>query len=285
MFFLVIVSCIWALSFPLIKAELAGVDPLFVSSVRLTLSAVCFLPFVDLRGLTSRTIAFFAWIGAVQFGFMYAAYISAYRFLPAHMIALLTITTPIFVYLFANVFKKASAIRSVFAITCAVAGGAVAVIQQKALSGNLVGFALILFSNACFAYGQTAYVRIKRTIAVDDARIFGVLYAGGTAAVVLMSLCTRGSLPSVPALSLIQWSTLVYLSVISSAVGFWLWNKGAGKVRPALLSVMNNLKIPIGMLASFICLHETTDLRRLSASIILIGLGIALSWSKTEGIS
>ncbi|MBT7310323.1 EamA family transporter, partial [bacterium] len=46
MIYLIIASLIWAFSFGLIKTQLASLDPIAVSSVRLLLAVLVFTPFI-----------------------------------------------------------------------------------------------------------------------------------------------------------------------------------------------------------------------------------------------
>ena len=41
---------------------------------------------------------------------------------------------------------------------------------------------------------------------------------------------------------------LLYLGLVPTAVGFWLWNKGAARTSAARLAVANNLKVPLAVL-------------------------------------
>ena len=78
MFWLVIVSVIWAFSFGLIKGQLTGLDSNFVAWARLLISMVVFLPFLRLDKLTRKTVWQLFITGMLQYGLMYAAYIYSY---------------------------------------------------------------------------------------------------------------------------------------------------------------------------------------------------------------
>ena len=40
-----------------------------------------------------------------------------------------------------------------------------------------------------------------------------------------------------------QILSIVYLALIPTGIGFWLWNKGSITVKSSILAIMNNLKI------------------------------------------
>lgn len=95
MIYLLITTVIWGFSFGLIKNNLTGVDPIFVSLCRMVLSLVIFLPFLRLKKLDIRFSLKMVLIGAIQYGVMYICYISSFQFLKAYEVALFTIFTPL----------------------------------------------------------------------------------------------------------------------------------------------------------------------------------------------
>jgi len=266
--YLVLVSIIWGFSFVLIKGTLVSLDANFVSFARLLLSLIVFLPFMRQAGLSLSDRLQLLLIGGVQFGFMYVAYVSAYQYLPAHVIALMTTTTPLFVTIFNDLHAKRIHKTFFFAALLAVAGGAVIELPDQPLKASLYGIALLQLSNAAFAFGQLAYKRwMASRPALQDTRIFWLLYAGAVMVAGGFSMATT----DYPALRLTlqQGLALLYLGVVASGLCFFLWNKGARKVNEGVLAVMNNLKIPVAVVASLLILRETTDYTRL-----LIGCGL-----------
>jgi drug/metabolite transporter (DMT)-like permease len=111
------------------------------------------------------------------------------------------------------------------------------------------GFLLVQASNLCFAFGQVAYKRFRpRLPAVRDSAFFAWLMAGGFIATLACSLWTGVDWPAFfRAPSQGQWGVLVYLGVIASGAGFFLWNRGALQVNAGTLAVFNNLKLPLGV--------------------------------------
>lgn len=270
MAYLILVSFVWAFSFPLIKGFLVGLDPVFVSFVRMLLSLLVFVPFLRVRRLGKPLCFKLASLGAVQFGIMYVAYITAFQFLPAHTIVLLTTTTPLFVTLFNDLSNRRFNALFFFAASLAFLGGAVIQYPDQPLRANLAGILLIQGSNVAFAFGQLFYKKI--TGAYDtwsDRSAFGLLYLG---AVVL----TGGVTVVTADLSRIQMTAhqalvLVYLGLIASGICFFLWNKGARFVNEGTLAIMNNLKIPLGIVASLVLLGESTDYLRLVIGFAFMG--------------
>lgn len=251
-------TILWALSFGLIKRHLGALDPNFVACARLLLALPLFLPLLRLRGVSPALALRLALIGAVQYGVMYILYIAAYRHAAAHEVALYTVLTPLYVVLLHDLARRRVVARNLALAALAAAGAAV--IQYK--SGSRVmwtGFALVQVANLCFAWGQLAYRGLRRERAdLRDRDVFALLYAGGLAAA-LPAVLLSGGWTQASSLTTAQWLALVYLGVVASGIGFFLWNRGAVQVGPGLLAVANNLKVPLGVLAALTIFGETAD--------------------------
>lgn len=271
---LIVVSLLWAFSFGLIKRHLGGVDSTFVAAARLGLALLVFLPFLRLRTVTLQTAGVLAAIGALQFGVTYLAYIESFRFLRSYEVALLTITTPIFVTLFADAFDRTFRWRALVAALLAVLGASLVV---KKASQPLSGIALVQLSNAAFALGQVLYRRLRlQTTFTQDREVFALLYAGGFA-LAAIATAWRGSLvPLTPA----QGWTLLYLGVLASGVGFFLWNVGSTRVTAGTLAVLNNAKVPLAVACSLFVFGEQAHLPSLLASLAVIAVAVWLAETK-----
>ena len=274
--YLIFVSILWGFSFVLIKGTLVSLDPSFVSLARLLVSFLVFLPLVRVTGIRLPEKLQLLGIGGIQFGFMYVAYVAAYQYLPAHVIALMTTTTPIFVTIFNDLHAKRIHKNFFIAALLAVAGGAVIELPNQSLRSSLHGILLIQLSNAAFAFGQLAYKKwMDARPAIRDTRIFGLLYAGAVLVAGAFSLINTDYHRLI--LQRNQVLALLYLGVIASGVCFFLWNLGARKVNEGLLAVMNNLKIPIGVVASLLILGESTDYARLIIGCALFAVALSLN--------
>jgi drug/metabolite transporter (DMT)-like permease len=271
---LVLVSLVWAFSFSLIKRHLGGVDSTFVATTRLGLSLLVFLPLLRFRGLTVRTALGLAGIGALQFGVMYLAYIESFRYLRAYEAALFTITTPLFVTLLADALDRTLRPWALAAALLAVAGTAAIALKSTDLRLTLAGLALVQFSNATFAAGQVFYRRLRaRQPALRDHQVFALLYAGAFA-VAAAAMATREV--SID-LRTPQLLTLLYLGLLASGGGFFLWNVGATRVSAGTLAVMNNAKVPLGVAVALFVFGESASLPWLAVSLVLLGAAVWLA--------
>lgn len=278
---LFLTSLLWAFSFGLTK-RLTGLDAAFISTARLGLALLVFLPFLRIKALPSRTRWTLVAIGAVQFGLMYLAYNEAYRSLKSAEVALFTLTTPVLVTLLADAFDRRLRAQGLVAALLSVLGGACIVFRTSAVEGTLLGVALVQLANLAFAVGQVLYRRVRPQFAgTKDLQVFGLLYAGAVAVVLPVSLFRTdfAALSGSPE----QTGILVYLGVVASGLGFFLWNRGATQVRPGTLAAMNNAKVPLAVASSLLLFGEQIDVPRLLAGGALLALAVWVAERKPSG--
>jgi drug/metabolite transporter (DMT)-like permease len=155
----------------------------------------------------------------------------------------------------------------------AVAGGAVLEFPEQPVTASVNGIVLLQLSNAAFAFGQIAYKRwMASRSALRDAHAIGLMYLGAVVVSGLFSLATTNysSLRLEPG----QVWALLYLGIIASGICFFLWNVGIRKVHEGTIAAMNNLKIPVAVVASLLILKETTDYLRLFAGCCLFAAAL-----------
>jgi len=80
-------------------------------------------------------------------------------------------------------------------------------------------------------------------------------------------------LPEAP----LQWGVLLFLGLVSSALGLYWWNKGACLVSGGTLAAMNNLHVPVGLLINLLIWNQHEELGRLllGGSVILLAVWIS----------
>lgn len=281
---LLVVSLIWAASFGLIKHNLAGVDPHAVAWARLAIALPLFLPLLRTRQLPWSLALRFAAIGAVQYGLMYVLYIQAYQHLAAHEVALWTVTTPVYVALCSDLLARRVQPRTWAMAGLAVAGAALLSTDQLPTAGQrptwLRGVLLIQLANLCFAAGQVGYRQLRRRHKhLVDRQIFAVLLLGAVGLTGVTTLI-GGGYQQLWQLGSRQAWTLVYLGAVATGLGFFGWNWGAARVRPATLAVFNNLKVPLAIAVSIVVFGEQVEWLRFACGGLLV-LGTA--WSVRRG--
>ncbi len=276
MVYLVVTSILWSFSFGLIKAQLTGLDPYLVSLIRLLLSFLVFLPFLRRAklGISLKLMG----IGMIQFGLMYCLYIYSYRFLQGHQVALLTITTPLFVVFIDAMLKRHWIARYWAAALLAILAALVISWDQSSTAMGIRGVLLLQAANLCFALGQLLYKDVGKRLS-GEHHYFAWLYLGALAAPILF-LGVRGFQGVALPTALGQWLSLLYLGLIPSGLGFFLWNKGVVRVNSGTAAAMNNLKVPLGALAAWTLFGETMDPFTFGAGALLLGIALFLAKRK-----
>ncbi len=275
MLYLAIVSLVWALSFGLIKHYLAGVDASFVAAARMLLSLLVFAPFIRIKRVPRSSLLKLAGIGAVQFGLMYVFYLHAFAYLKSAEVAIFTIFTPLLVTLVDDLWERRMSWIFLATASLAVIGTGICLWTDLRREGLITGFIVMQLSNLCFAAGQVWYRRVMPSVARKDSQVMGVLYLGGFAAAA--ALAAAHFHPASLHLSTPQILVLLYLGVVASAVGFFLWNVGARRTNVGALAIFNNAKIPLGILASALIFQDTVPWLNVLAGGAIIAAALLLN--------
>ncbi len=276
MLYLLVVSLLWAFSFGLIKGQLSGLDPTGVAVVRLAFALLVFLPFLRLSKIPRKSLGWLATIGAIQFGVMYVLYLTSYRYLQAHEVALFTILTPLYVALLDAALENRFQPRHGVAALLSVIGSGVLLWHATYSYDLMKGFVLVQLSNLCFAAGQIAYKRTRPLLGeAGEANVFAVLMTGALLITMVVSAFTTSWTQFHPSLK--QWGVLAYLGVLASGLGFFLWNLGVTRVNTGTLAAFNNAKMPLAVACSLLFFGGEADLPRLVASMVVLGLAVAVA--------
>ena len=278
MIYLALVSLLWAFSFGLIGTTLAGLDSMFMATLRLLIALACFSPLLRLTQRSPKEIFQLLGIGALQFGVMYSAYMYAYQFLPSYLVALFSVFTPLYIVIAHSSLKGSFRWQLIGCAALSIAGAGI--IKFAHPEGSIwIGFGLMQLSNVAFGLGQLFYRewKLKRP-ETKDQHVIALLYAGGALLAGLVYLM-KGNL-SAPLPDARQWLVLIYLGAVASGLGFFLWNKGCSLVRPGALAAFNNALVPLAMASSLFVFGEIAQVQmdalvKLLAGTALIVCGIA----------
>ncbi|MGO2331665.1 MAG: carboxylate/amino acid/amine transporter [Pseudoalteromonas nigrifaciens] len=270
MAYLFAVTLLWAFSFSLIGVYLAGqVDAWFSVLIRIALAALIFLPFLKVKQTPKPLALKLMLIGAVQLGAMYSFYYHSFLYLSVPEVLLFTVMTPLYITLLNDALEKHFNPRF-FIVAIIAIGGAVAIRYEGISSDFLLGLLLVQAANLCFAIGQVAYKRLMSNSTLEHKSVFCWFFIGALC-VALVCYLLFGNTDKLPTTTT-QWSVLIYLGIVASGFGYFVWNKGATLVNVGALAVMNNLLIPAGIIVNVLIWNRDADLFRLA-----IGAGIILA--------
>lgn len=271
--YLVLITILWAFSFSFIGEFLAGrVDSYFAVLVRVGLASLVFLPFTKFKGVPHELKLKIMGIGIVQIGFMYMFFYNSFLYLSVPEVVLFTIFTPIYVTLIYDAFEKR--FRALYLISAAVAVlGAYILRYHQINSGFVVGFLMVQGANFCFALGQTAYKKVMENHKdINQREVFGYFHFGALI-VAFTAFSIFGNFAKISP-NTTQWIVLVWLGVVASGAGYFLWNKGATLVDSGTLAIMNNALVPAGLIVNLLIWQKPTNylLLALGSVVILFSL-------------
>ena len=255
MAYLIAISILWSFSFGIIKYGLAGIDSSFISFAR-NVIALTFFSSVTIYNIKKFSFDLkLVGIGALQFGLMYIFYIESYQYLPAYLIATFTITTPIYVVLASKYLNGNSLNRNgIYAILFVIIGSYLMRFNSLNLEDYMLGFVLIQCANIFFATGQILFKKWNdKNKDKDIVHNFSQLFFGAT--LITSIFYFLGSSESA-ILTQNNLFALLFLGIISSGIGFLMWNIGATKVSAEKLAIMNNAVIPIAIFNSYLIFGE-----------------------------
>jgi drug/metabolite transporter (DMT)-like permease len=253
--YLIAISILWSFSFGIIKYGLAGIDSSFISFAR-NVIALTFFSSVTIYNIKKFSFDLkLVGIGALQFGLMYIFYIESYQYLPAYLIATFTITTPIYVVLASKYLNGNSLNRNgIYAILLVIIGSYLMRFNSLNLKDYMLGFVLIQCANIFFATGQILFKKWNdKNKDKDIVHNFSQLFFGAT--LITSIFYFLGSSESA-ILTQSNLFSLLFLGIISSGIGFLMWNIGATKVSAEKLAIMNNAVIPIAIFNTYLIFGE-----------------------------
>lgn len=276
MVYLIIATVLFSLSFGLIKQNLSTLPAEFVAFLRLFLAGVIFLPLFKIANIKKQSVALL--IGIVQFGVMFLCFIKAFNYLQGNEIAILTTSTPLFVGIWAVLFGEKFKPVYVLCILLSILGAIIILWQNISFDFIVKGILLMETSNCAFALGQVLW---KKYIGNLGNNYIATAYFG--AALFVLPFLVFGVDVNKISLTTVQILSILYLAILPTGVGFFLWNKGASLVKYSTLAVMNNLKIPLGVLFSILIFGEKISVVNfLIGSFVILAAILILYFSQRE---
>lgn len=271
------VTLIWSFSFSLIGEFLAGkVDPYVAVGSRMALALVLFSPLLVLKPTPVKQAMALAGIGAIQLGLMYLLFYHSFLYLTVAEVLLFTILTPVYVTIFDQLRRRRRISLLWMGPAVLAVLGALVIRFEAPTTDFWLGLALVQGANLCFAFGQVAYRHLTLGNSLQQSQSFGWFFVG--ASVVAAIGCSLfANWQQIPTTTT-EWLILLWLGLVASGLGYWLWNAGAREVNANQLAVMNNVLIPAGLLVNFIVWQHAVNWWQFTAGTFLMLL--SLGWAK-----
>ncbi len=258
---LVLVTLLWGSTFVVVKGAIAQLHPAWLSCIRFLISAVCCLPWLKWQPLSLR-------IG-LELGFWlvlgYGCQAIGLEFTSASRSAFITslnaVILPLMLGLMGHVVQR----RLWGAVGLAVAG--VGLLSHDGSPPNLgdlwtLGTAV---SYAIYIWRLEHYSHCLPSLSLAAAQIWGT-----TGFALLWALATPHAIPSWQSL---DWGSLLYLSLLATALTVWLQTWGQRRVSAVEASILFALEPLWAALFAFVILGERFGLQGwLGAGLILSAL-------------
>lgn len=271
--YLIAITALWAFSFSFIGEFLAGkVDSYFAILVRVALASLIFVPFTRFRGLDKILMLKIMGIGIVQIGLMYMFFYNSFLYISVPEVVLFTIFTPIHVTLIYDAFK--GKFRSLYLLSASIAVlGAFIIRYQGINEGFLKGFLMVQAANFCFALGQTYYKKVLEDYkGINQREVFGYFHFGALI-IAVIAFALFGNMTKITP-DATQWAVLLWLGIVASGAGYFMWNKGATMVDAGVLAIMNNALVPAGLIVNLVIWQKPTNylLLTIGSAVIIFSL-------------
>jgi carboxylate/amino acid/amine transporter len=209
---------------------------------------------------------------------MYLLAFRAYLYLTVSEFLLFTVFTPLYITLIYDLISGRR-LRWGYLLSAGLAVLGAAIIRYDKVSDHFwTGLLLVQLSNICFAIGMVGYKRLMELRPMPQHNAFAWFYMGAllVAVAAWLMLGNPHRLPT----TTVQWSILVWLGVVASGLGYFMWNYGATQVDAGTLGIMNNVHVPAGLLVNLAIWQEQPHWPSfiIGALVILASLWVHRRW-------
>ncbi|MBC7790762.1 MAG: DMT family transporter [Anaerolineae bacterium] len=274
---LILVMTIWGSAFAVTKATLSTVPPILFALLRFAVASVVLLPIAQLRGgaaklKTPRALPIIVLMALSGVTLYYVGYNISLRYISASQAVLIQSAIPavtaFFAFLFINERLNPKRVAGIAISLMGVALVMVAAAPPAGVSNALLGNGLMAFTTILWA----AYTIFAKRLAEHD-QIIVTAYSTAAGTVLLMPIALWEFLTRpVPDISAQDWLSVVYLGAISSAGGYWLYNRSLQQLQASQTSAFINLMPVVGVATAVIFLGESLVLwQLLGGALVLLG--------------
>lgn len=262
---------------------IAGQYPFWLASLRFIITGlVLFIPAAhQLRddALTRRDMAALAGLGFLGVTLMSSLYHLAITFLPANVAALVFSCNPVFVVLFAPlILAERITLRKLSAGALCLAG--ILVLTGGRTAGvSLTGLLLMLAAIIIFALYTVLFKKMTPRYGALPITAF----AGLTGGLFILPLAFGAEGFPLAAYGTADWLGIIYLALIGTALGYFLFIYGIGHVEAGAGSMAFFLKPFLAALFAWMILGEALTVPMLAGGVLILGgMVVALTRSRAR---
>jgi drug/metabolite transporter (DMT)-like permease len=247
-----LVTFLWSTSWVFIKFGLADIPALTFAGLRYSVAFLCLLPFVFRPNYFTplRTLSTRAWLQLILLGLVFytatqGAQFLSLAYLPAITVNLLLSVTVIVVTLLGIFLLAEKPTLFQWSGTGLYLAGAVIFFYPAMFPADqLFGLGVALFGVLANALSSILGRHVNKPGNLPPLTITVVSMGSGAAILLVIGILTQG----LPALSWLNWATILWLAVVNTAFAFTLWNMTLRVLSAMESSIINNtmmIQIPI----------------------------------------
>ena len=250
---------------------IAGQYPFWLAALRFIVTGlVLFIPAArQLRGklLTGRDVATLAGLGLLGVTLMSSLYHLSITFLPANVAALVFSCNPVFVVLFAPlVLPEKITTRKLAAVVVCLTG--ICVLAHERADGiSSAGLLLMLAAIIIFALYTVLFKKMTPRVGALPVTAFAGLIGG----LCILPLAVGFEGFPLTTYGMADWLGIAYLSLIGTALGYFLFIYGISHVEASAGSMAFFLKPFLAALFAWLILGEALTLPMLIGGMCILG--------------
>lgn len=251
---------LWGTTYSVTQHWLAGVDPLWLATLRIVVPGVLLLPLVPLT-IWRRHFATIVLLSALNIGVFTVLLFAAIQRLPGGMAATLVSSMPLQLLL----LRAATGQRPTWLQLLVAAGGIAGVgllVWQAPVEPDWLGVGIALLAANCMAVGILLTAKLNpgiKPLQLTSAQL-------GLAGVVLLALMLISGRPF-PQLDTGGVLALVWLGPLGMGLGYYAWFRAISHIDVGKLAFLGLVNPVVAVLAGVLLMHE----------VLSAGQGVAIA--------
>jgi len=282
------VATIWGLSFVAARIALSTLTPILLATMRFNIAALIFIPVIarDIKNgssFTRRDLREVSLLGFLSISIYFWLQYTGVKYAGAGVSALLVVgLIPILTgfasnFIIKEKFSKEKALGTVLGLS-----GVVLVTLPKLFLGEVdllfyLGVVCLLLNALCWATYSTLSRRLMNRIN-KPLTVTAYITVTGALALVPMSITSDWNLPR--SLQTEQWLSILYLSLVCSCMGYFLWNFALSRLKAVDASVWLYLEPVAAFIGEFLIFGVAPNLTTLIGGGAIIVGALLTNWSR-----
>ncbi|MGP4074621.1 DMT family transporter [Halobacillus sp. K22] len=257
---LALAASIWGGMFVASKYVLEFIPPFMLMCIRYLIGCLLLFSIIKVREKPSAAKTNKDWMLLIWIGFIGYLVTISFQFIGvelsnAHTGALITATTPVFIVVFARILlKEEITYRKAASLILATVGVVTVIEWNTQMNDYLLGSFILFMAAVCWALLSIYVKKASSKFSSLEITAYGILF-GMIMTIPFMIGELQYSSFSIPNLTVI--SGILYLGIVSTAGGFYFWNKGMELMEAGVGSLFYFFQPLTGAVLGWLLLDES----------------------------